>query len=467
VPRYDLVVVGSGSAGLIAAELAAQLELRVAVVEESRIGGDCLWTGCVPSKALLAAGRAAHAMRTAGTYGLRAVEPEVDLPAVWSRIRRVQEEIAAAEDSPDRLAELGVELVRGHGRLAGPHAVEVDGRTLESRFVLLATGSRPAIPEIDGLADAGYLTSETLWALDEPPRRVAVIGGGPMGVELAQGLRRLGTAVTLFQRRQRLLPQDEPELTSILERVLRDEGVDVRLGAEVRRVEHAAATTVTAAVGGEKVVVAVDAVIVATGRVPRTTGLGLEDAGVRVGRRGVAVDRALRTSTRSVYAVGDVVGRPFFTHAAANEAAIAVRNMFLPWRSQPSRLVPWTTFTDPELASVGLGAHAAAERYGAARVRVWRQDLSASDRARADGRVGGAVTLVTARGRLVGAHVLAPSAGELISELTLAIGRRMHLRDLAAHVHVYPTYSTSVQRLAGDAAYELARRFRFLVRRVR
>ena len=230
-PDYDLVVVGLGSAGIVAAEFAADLGLRVAAVEASRIGGDCLWTGCVPSKALLASARVAHHMRTANRYGIAPVEPDVDLVAVWQRIRAIQQEIATTDDSPEHFRELGVELIFGRAQLTGLTTVEVGDRQLGTRYILIATGSRPAMPKLDGLADAGFVTSETIFELERPPRSIVVLGGGPIGVELAQGCRRLGISVTLLQRGARLLPRDEPELTSIVEQVLRDEGVDVRLGA--------------------------------------------------------------------------------------------------------------------------------------------------------------------------------------------------------------------------------------------
>jgi pyruvate/2-oxoglutarate dehydrogenase complex dihydrolipoamide dehydrogenase (E3) component len=458
---YDLVVVGVGSAGLVAVEFAAQLGLRVAAVEASRVGGDCLWTGCVPSKALLASAKVAHHMRTAGGYGILSVEPEVDLEAVWRRIRAIQEEIASTDDSPDSIRERGVELLFGRARLASPHAVEVNGRRLDTRYVLLATGSRPAVPRVSGLGEAGFVTSETVFELERPPRRLAVLGGGPIGVELAQACRRLGMEVALFQRGARLLPRDEPELAAIVDDVLRREGVAVHLRADVRGVESENGRRFVDA-GGTKL--EVDSILVATGRSPNVEGLGLDDVGIETGSRGIAVDDRLRTSVGSVYAVGDVAGRYLFTHNAAHEAAVAVRNMFFPGSSSPSELVPWCTFTDPELASAGLTVTAARERHGEEAVEVWRRSLEHSDRARAEGTTEGKVVLVTAKEKLVGAHVLAPGAGELIQALALAIRQGAKLRELAGLVHVYPTIATSVQQLAGHAAYAYGRRWGRLLR---
>jgi pyruvate/2-oxoglutarate dehydrogenase complex dihydrolipoamide dehydrogenase (E3) component len=459
--RFDLIIVGMGSAGLVAAEFAARLGLRVAAVEAGRLGGDCLWTGCVPSKTLLAAARAAHTMRTAERHGLPSVEPEIDHSSVWRRIREVQEQIASTDDSPERYEAMGVELVRGRARLAGPHTVEVDRRTLETRFVLLCTGSHPAVPQVPGLADAGFETSESVFELEAPPKNWVVIGGGPIGTELAQGFRRLGMDVTLIQRAPRLLPRDEPELTERLAERLRAEGVEVRLNAEIERVEVSNGRRAVHTRSGRH---EAEGLLVAAGRTPAVEGLELDHVGIRVGPRGVEVDSHLRTSVPSIYAVGDVAGRYLFTHSAAAEAGVALRNMFFPGRDRPAELVPWCTFTDPELAHAGLTVAEARERYGddAGSAAI---DLSHSDRARAEAETQGRVVLALRKDRLVGAHVLAPSAGELIHELVLAIRRGLRLRKLLGLVHVYPTISTSISQLAGEAATENALRYGWLVRK--
>jgi pyruvate/2-oxoglutarate dehydrogenase complex dihydrolipoamide dehydrogenase (E3) component len=464
--EFDLVIVGMGSGGLVAAEFAAEtLGLRVAAVERARLGGDCLWTGCVPSKALLASARVAHGMRTADRYGLPATEPEIDSTQVWRRLRAVQDEIARTDDNPDRFRAMGVELVYGPARVTGPHTVEAGGRSLDTRFILVATGSRPAVPPIDGLGQAGFLTSESVFELDRAPRSLVTIGGGPIAVELAQAFARLGCQVTVLQRAPRLLTRDEPELVELLTEGLREEGVDVRTGVEVGRVTveegvkvvHGSHYGRPARWGGEEI-------LVAAGRAPAIDGLGLETAGVALGPRGIEVDRRLRTSVRSIYAAGDVAGRFRFTHSAAYESVIAVRNMFFPGSQRVTELVPWCTFSEPELAHAGLTIEQARECHGEGRVTVRRIDLSRSDRARADASTRGRLVLVTVRARLVGAHVLAPAAGELIHELTLAISRRARLDGLANLIHVYPTFSISTAQVAAEAAYERARRFRRLAR---
>jgi len=457
---YDLVIVGMGSGGMVAAEFASTLDIRVAAVERSRVGGDCLWTGCVPSKSLLASSKAAHTIRHADRYGLTATDPAVDTARVWDRIRDIQQRLAQTTDSPERFERLGIDMHVGRAGIAGPHEVTVDGATLRTRFVLLATGSRPTAPPIPGLAEAGYLTSETLFEQSRAPQSIVLIGGGPIAIELSQAFTRLGVQTTTLERADRVLVRDDPELVDRLVAVLRTEGVDLRVGVEVERV------TVE---NGRKVVhtgkhrFAADELFVGAGRQANVEGLGLEEAGVRLGPSGVAVDTRMRTSVGSIYACGDVAGRYQFTHSAGYEATRAIRNMFFPASARDDYEVPWCTFTDPELARVGLTETQARERWGDD-VRVWQHELDDSDRARAEGADAGAMRVVTHKGRIVGGHVLSPAAGEIIHELVLAVDRGLSLTDLAGIVHVYPTFAIGLQQLAGEAAYESARRLGWLVR---
>jgi pyruvate/2-oxoglutarate dehydrogenase complex dihydrolipoamide dehydrogenase (E3) component len=449
-----------GSAGMVAAEFASTLGVKVACAERARIGGDCLWTGCVPSKALLASAKAAHTMR-AGVHGIAAVEPALDTARVWSRIHAIQDEIARADDNAERFRALGAAVLEGAASLSSPARVRVGEQEHEARFVLLATGSRPALPPIDGLAAAAPLTSERIFTLTRAPRSVVMIGGGPVSIELAQGLVRLGVAVTVLQRGPRVLAREEPELAERLLARLRAEGVDVVTGVDADRVTVAAGRK-TVHAGGRSW--SAEEIFVGAGRRANVERLGLEQAGVQVGARGVVVDRALRSSVRTVYAAGDVAGRHRFTHAAGYEAARAVRNMFFPGTSSGPYLVPWCTFTDPELAHAGMTEAEARAQHGDRAVRVWRRDLAHSDRARTESATEGELRIVTAKDRIVGAHVLAPSAGEVIGELALAIDRRLKLRDLADVVHVYPTIALAIQQLAAEASYESARRYAWLVR---
>jgi len=463
--RYDLVIVGMGSAGMVAAEFASTLDLRVAIVERARVGGDCLWTGCVPSKALLASAKVAHHMRNADEFGMQAVEPVVDRAAVWNRIRAVQQQIADTDDDPARFTAMGIDVVLGDARLTDGNHVTVDDDIIETRFVLLCTGSRPAVPDIPGLADVGFLTSEDVFELTAPPANFVNIGGGPIAVEMVQAFTRLGIPTTLLQRGPRVLPRDDPSLVDLLVGALRAEGVDLQVDVETERVavEHGR-KVVYASQGGEARRWEADELLVAVGRVPNVEGLGLEDLGIGVGPRGITVDDRGRTVVSSVYACGDVVGRHLFTHAAAYEGVRAVRDMFFPGKGKVTAMVPWCTFTDPELAHAGLTEAEARERHGDD-IEVWRQDLIHNDRARADGATTGAVIVVTHRRRLVGAHILAPAAGEMIHEFALAITEGHKLDALAGFMHVYPTVSTAIGQLAGEAAFEKAEKLRWLVRR--
>ncbi len=470
--RHDLVIVGMGSGGMVGAEFAATLGLRVAVVERGRVGGDCLWTGCVPSKALLASAKAAHTMRVADRYGLPSVVPEIDTSLVWKRIRAVQQEVATTDDDPERYRAMGVEIISGDARLTGPNTVRVtapDGaRDLDTRFVLLCTGSRPAVPPIDGLVEAGFVTSENLFELERGPSSVVMIGGGPIAIEMAQGFARLGIGVTVLQKRAGILPRDEPALVEILTRVLREDGVDLRLNVETQGVTlEDGRKVVHGTEGGTTSQWAAEELLVAVGRRANVEGLGLDEIGVEMGSKGViAVDSRMRTNVPSVYAAGDVAGRFLFTHSAGYEAVRAVRDMFFPGKGTVTDFVPWCTFTDPELAHAGLTESEARARHGDG-VEVWRLDLTHSDRARAEGATDGTIVIVTNDKKVVGAHILAPSAGEMIHELALAVEKGMKLAELAGLIHVYPTLSTSIGQLAAEAAFEGAKRLRWLVRKAK
>ena len=466
--RYDLVIVGMGSAGMVGAEFAATIGLRVAVVERGRVGGDCLWTGCVPSKALLASAKAAHIMRVADTYGLPSIElVDIDTSLVWKRIRAIQQEVAGSDDNPERYEAMGVEIIAAQARITGPNTVELVGedRILETRFILLCTGSRPLMPPIEGLKEAGYLTSENVFEIERAPRSMVMIGGGPIAIEMAQGFTRLGIRTTVLQKGPGILPRDEPDLVAVLTAKLRAEGVDLRLNVETERVAVAEGRKIVyGAEAGEPSKWEAEELLVAVGRRPNVEGLGLEEVGVKVGRRGIEVDERMRTAVPSIYAAGDVAGRFLFTHSAAYEAVRAIRDAFYPGKGKVTDFVPWCTFTDPELAHAGLTI-AEAERKHGDEVEVWRMELSHSDRARADGASEGAIVVVTAKGKVVGAHILAPSAGEMIHELAVAIHEGMKFSELASLIHVYPTLSTGIGQLAGEAAFEGAKRLRWLVRK--
>ena len=463
---YDLAIIGGGSAGLLASELSARMGVKAVLIEAARLGGDCLWTGCVPSKAILASARVASTVRRAADFGVSVEGFSIDSAAVWSRMKAVRESIATTDDAPERFVGMGVDVLQGRARFVGPNRIEAAGSTITARYALVCTGSHPAVVDIPGLDENVCLTSEDIFELDRAPASLAIIGGGPIGVEMAQAMNRLGVETTLLESGPRILSREEPALTDLLAARLSEEGVGLHLGVAVERAETA---------GGLTTLYSSDAswraerVLVATGRRPAIDDLGLEAVGVKTNRRGIVVDDKLRTNVPWVYAAGDCAGRYLFTHTAAAEAAVALRNMFYPGSSSAYEPVPWTTFTDPELARVGLTKAQARKRLGRRKVRVNEWNLSHSDRARADGDDLGRIIVVTdSKDRIVGAHVLAPHAGDLIAQFTLAIQRKMRLTpDFTNVIQVYPTYSMGVQQLAAEAIYgKLGEPFYRLARRV-
>jgi len=382
-----------------------------------------------------------------------------------SRIKQIQQEIAASDDDPERYRQMGLEVLFGAARLTGPESVEVGGETLTAKHILLCTGSRPVAPPIDGLEDAGFLSSETVFELERAPKSIVLIGGGPIAIEMAQAFARLGVQTTVLEQADRILARDEGDLVEILAARLRDEGVRLCLGVEIETVSTVDwQKVIRGKEGGTPKTWQAEEILVAAGRRPNVEGLGLEEVGVELGPRGIETDDRLRSSVASIYAAGDVAGRHLFTHSAGYEGVRAVRNMFFPGSSKGTYAVPWCTFTDPELAHAGLTVAEAEEAHGAGDVEVFRQDLTHSDRARAEGATEGAIVIVTAKKRVVGAHILAPGAGEMIHELALAIQEKMKLSDLASVIHVYPTLAVGISQLAADAAFGAAQKYKFLVR---
>lgn len=442
--RYDLVIIGGGTAGLTAAVGAAGVGARVLLAEEDRTGGDCLWTGCVPSKALLAAADRAHAIRTADRVGLAASEPEVDLERVMGHVRESIARIAP-HDSPDRLRREGVEVRTARARFTGPGRVVIGDTEVRTRCALIATGARPVLPPVPGLADAGPLTSETVWELRTLPRHLVVVGGGPVGCELGQAFRRLGSRVTLVEAEPHLLPREEPAAGRLLEDVLTREGVEVLVGTTAVAVGDDG-LRVDGPAGGA--VLDHDRLLIAVGREPVTGDLGLGHVGVRVSEGGwVVVDDTLRTTGDHVFAAGDVTGRLPFTHVAGWHGSLVVTNaLFGLRRSVDHEQIPWVTFTDPEVARVGLTEAQARDRLGDD-VRVARVEHEAVDRAVVETATTGFTTLVgDPRGRIVGATIVGPAAGESIAEVVAWMRNGGTISDLGRTVHAYPTFTEAPWR---------------------
>ncbi len=459
----DVCIVGAGSAGLVAAAGAAQLGLAVVLIERAEMGGDCLNYGCVPSKALIAAAKAAQAQRSSGPFGVAPVEPRVDFGRVMDHVHQVIAAIAP-NDSVERYEKLGVRVLKEEARFIGRSELQAGPYHIKSRRIVLATGSRPTAPPIPGLADVPYLTNETVFANRTLPDHLIVIGGGPIGLELAQAHRRLGSKVTVLEAAA-FLAKDDAELSAIVLKRLRAEGIDLRAPAKIARVERAAAGMTVILEDGERL----DAthLLVAAGRAPIVERLDLEKADVAHTRQGITVDASQRTSNRHVWAIGDCNGLYAFTHMAGYEASLFIRGALF---RAPARLdasiVPWSTYTDPELAQVGLSEHAAREKHGEA-IKVLRWTLAENDRAQTERETEGMVKAITdRRGRILGATIVAPHAGELIQPWCLAIAKRLKISALASFVPPYPTLGEASKRAAGSyfAATLFGPRTRKLVR---
>ena len=449
--NYDLVIIGAGSAGLTAASFAVQLGRRVALVEKDRIGGDCTWTGCVPSKALLKAARVAHEMRHADRYGLGPAEPAVDLKKIMARVMSVVQEVYENE-SPELLSQEGIDVVQGAARFLDPHTVAVGDAQITANRFLICTGAAPSVPPIPGLDGVEYWTYETIWNMEAMPEHLLVLGAGPVGCELAQAFCRLGARVTLLEAGSRILPNDEPEASEVITRQLAQDGVDVRLGAPVDQVVKEG-DGIRLTLDGRDV--EGDALLIAAGRRPRLDTLDLDKAGVAYSAQGIQVNGRLRTSRRIIFAAGDCIGGFQFTHYAGWQGFMAVRNAFLPGASiGVLDQVPWTTFTDPEVAHTGLTEAQARARHGQA-VMVCNWPLDKVDRALAEGDTTGFVKLVHRNdGKLLGATIVAARAGEMIQELSLAIDRGLKIGDLANSMHVYPTYAMAIMQAAAHIRIE-------------
>ncbi|UOM33460.1 NAD(P)/FAD-dependent oxidoreductase [Acuticoccus sp. I52.16.1] len=439
---YDICVVGAGSAGLTVAAAAATFGQRVVLVERGKMGGDCLNYGCVPSKALIAAAAHAHAARAGAPFGVHAT-PQVDYAAVHAHVHGVIAGIAP-HDSVERFEGLGVTVIQADARFTGPDVLEAGGRTIRARRFVIATGSSPVVPPIEGLAACDPLTNETLFDLTALPARLAIIGGGPIGCEMAQALQRLGAAVTVVEGAA-LLGREDPDAAAVVREALSAEGVRLIEGTGVARASREGEEKTLHLADGRTVTA--DAVLVAVGRRPNLD-LGLEAAGVAATAKGITVDKRLTTSNRRIFAIGDVTGGLQFTHVAGHQASLAVKAIVfrLPVTYDPA-LMPRCTYTSPEVAQVGLTE--AEARAADPKASVWTAPLSGNDRARAEGATAGFVKLVlSGRGKLMGATVVAPTAGDIIATYALALAAKVKPATIASFTPAYPTLSEAGKRAA-------------------
>ena len=452
---YNAVIIGAGTAGLVTAAATAGLGGRVALIERRHMGGDCLNFGCVPSKALIASARIADRIRHADRWGLDAHEPAIAFGKVIARLRARRAQIAP-NDSQERFEKLGVEVIRGEAAFVSPHEVVVEGRKLRAKNFVIATGTRPLLPPIEGLHDTPFFTNETIFdELNERPARMLVLGGGPIGCELAQAFARLGVKVTLVHRGPRLLPKEDPEVCALVQRTLVADGVECLTGAEAQRTRRDGAETVTTLQLGDTTrEVRAEALLVAVGRTPNADTLGLDAAGVRTNKHGVEVNAQLQTSQPHIYAAGDIAGPFRFTHMADYQARIVARNILVPFGFLRSKTdcatVPWCTYLDPEVARVGLSETEAKER--GVECDLYTSKLEDLDRAVVEDETAGFVKVLTARGtdRILGVTLVASHAGDLIHEYVLAMKSGIGLGKLSSVIHAYPTFA-ELARKTGDA----------------
>jgi pyruvate/2-oxoglutarate dehydrogenase complex dihydrolipoamide dehydrogenase (E3) component len=447
--EVDICVIGAGSGGLSVAAGAVQMGASVVLVEKGEMGGDCLNYGCVPSKALLAAAEKAQAVRDTHCFGMQAAEPVVDWAAVHRHVHQVIGRIAP-HDSQERFEELGVKVIRAAGQFADHHTLQAGDVRIRAKYFVLATGSSPFVPPINGLDRVSYFTNETIFGNKQSVEHLIVVGGGPIGMEMAQAHRRLGAKVTVLEVAQ-LLPKDDPELAAIVIRQLREEGINLYEGVEGLKLLPAD-DQIMASFSAEGKVHSVTGshLLIATGRRANVEGLNLEAAGVKFSPRGIEVDGRLRSSNRRIYAVGDMAGPYQFTHMAAYQAGIVIRNILfkLPAKVDYSA-VPWVTYTDPELAHVGLGEADAREQGRDIRVLKW--SFEENDRAQAERRTEGMLKVVVdKKGKILGATIAGLHAGELIHPWVLAIGQKLKIGAMAGMIAPYPTLAEVNKRVAGS-----------------
>jgi pyruvate/2-oxoglutarate dehydrogenase complex dihydrolipoamide dehydrogenase (E3) component len=448
---FDLVIIGGGSAGLSVASAAAQLGLHVALLERDKMGGDCLNTGCVPSKSLLAASKYAHMMRSSDAYGIESVDPVVNFSAVKDYVFKVISRIEP-HDSVERFEGLGVTVIKDAGKFVGRDVIELsDGSKIKAKNFVIATGSRARVPDIPGLEKDKVLTNENIFELRQKPDRLIIIGGGPIGIEMAQAHKRLGSKVTIIDSGE-ILSKDDAAHVEVVRTVLSDEGVKIIERAAVKELRHTGPDSVELVYtkGGEDLTVRGSHVLVATGRLPNVETLGLEEAGVTYSDRGIETDKRLRTSNKKIYAAGDVIGGPQFTHVAGYHAGIIVKNLIfkIPAKVDYTAL-PWVTYTDPELAQVGVTEDVAKEKYGES-IRVVTWSFKDNDRALAEGKTQGRAKVITLKnGRVIGASIVGPSAGDLLGVWSVIISSKMKIGAVADIIAPYPTLGEINKRLAG------------------
>ena len=448
--RYDLTIIGGGSGGLTAARLAASLGAKVLLIDKERLGGDCLYTGCVPSKSLIHAARIVHQTRNAANLGLMSANFEVDLAKINHYIQTVIGKVAEGE----KVYTKGVTVSFGEVSFKSSTELMLNGDTFTSRNTLISTGSRPLIPRIEGLEETGYLTNDDVFHLMSLPPSLIIVGAGPIGVELGQAFKRLGTDVTMIEGLDRILPKEDPDVSATMTEVLRSEGITIVTNALFINAKRDRNKKAIIAKQGEKnLEIEADEILLSIGRQPNVEGLNLEAAKITYSNKAIQVNEHLQTSAPNIFAIGDVIGGYLFTHVAAYQAGIAVRNALVPIgkKKVDYRVVPWCIFTDPEAARVGLNSVEAAKQHK--ETRVVKFPVADIDRAQTENDLTGFIKFVLAgkKEEIVGAHIVCAHAGELSGEIALAMQHHLTINDILDTIHVYPTMSTGIQQTAFEA----------------
>jgi pyruvate/2-oxoglutarate dehydrogenase complex dihydrolipoamide dehydrogenase (E3) component len=448
--QYDVIVLGGGTAGLVTASGCARLGRRVAMIEREQLGGDCLWTGCVPTKALVATAKLAHQMRNASQWGLEPVTPRVSPKSVMDSMRE-QRRIISRHDDPEKFRKLGIDVIEGNARLVSRGEVEVGGRVLAAKDIVIATGARTSIPPVDGLKEAGFLDHVSFLQQDAFPESILILGGGYIGIEFAQIFARFGSRVTVVEMLDEIVNKEDHEVIARVRDLVASEGTELFTGFAVKSVRREGAKKIARieSKSGESREITIDEVFLASGRRGNTENLGLEEAGVKVEKSWVVIDKFLQTSVPRIWACGDVHGGLQFTHVAAYEAVKLVRNMLFPGKSAVDYThIPWALYTDPEVAHIGMTEHEAREKHGDD-VRTYKVEMADVDRAVVDRTDRGLIKLVAdAKGHILGAHILAANASTLIEEVVLARRKGMKVGDLAQRISAYPSLADGVQKAA-------------------
>lgn len=451
--KYDMTIIGGGSGGLTAARIATALGANVLLVDKERLGGDCLNYGCVPSKSMIHVARVVQQAKESAKLGLLPADLGVDMAKVSAYIQGVIGRVAEGE----KIYTEGVTVKFGHVSFNSATELSLNGETFTSRNTLIATGSHPMVPNVEGLEEVGYLTNEGVFDLTRLPASLVIVGGGPIGVELGQAFERLGSKVTIIQGPERIMPKEDPEVSATVSKVLISEGIEIVTGARfVKASRNGDKKVVTAKRETELLTYEADEILLALGRQPNIKKLNLEAAGVKYDSKGIKVDDSLQTSASNILAIGDVIGGYLFTHVAAYQAGVAVRNALVPVgkKKVDYRVVPWCTFTDPEAARVGLTPDEAEKQHK--QVRIVTFPWADIDRAQAEGETVGFIKLVLAgkKDEIVGAHMVGARAGEMLGEMALAMQNNLNLNDILNTIHAYPTMNTGIQQTVFEAYLE-------------